>query len=431
MKNNLTSWSKLGWYLRKTLIQQHSKHKHLSQEEIVDMHYRLKSGKYQFGCMYRLFIPKAPGKEGLRPITIPHRLDRALLRALHLTLTDALLPYMSPQSHGFIPNRGCLTLYADLCNMKDISTIKYMDVKKCFDTMNHCKVIEQLETAGAPTGILDLIEKYMRSEIRDKDQNDYTNRNGIGIPQGGAISPMLMNLYLSPIDQTCSQSRYLRYADDIIMVRAENEQFVDVSAETEKLSITLVEQAKSKNEAGEHLGAMVRINREGQITTEINFLKLKKKWLAKAEARDRQMDAMGDEELLKYITSIMNGVALYYGSISVQRERTLKFIRSFHTHLAWTHLLRRHTFKEITQNDKLYCNHTLRIPTYEQLRSRVDRLCLSIQISKNLWLVRMKELTNEFLEKARKVAKTKQFGLFTMSQEKVVELYLMHCKQLL
>lgn len=87
------------------------------------MYRRLRSGSYQFGRMYRLFIPKAPGKVGLRPITIPHRHDRALLRALHLTLTAAPRPLMRESSHGFIPNRGCLTLYSALFQFEGVHEI--------------------------------------------------------------------------------------------------------------------------------------------------------------------------------------------------------------------------------------------------------------------------------------------------------------------
>ena len=51
---------------------QYKKHRHLTHEvfQIIELHRRLASNSYEFGRMYRLFIPKAPGKVGLRPITI-------------------------------------------------------------------------------------------------------------------------------------------------------------------------------------------------------------------------------------------------------------------------------------------------------------------------------------------------------------------------
>lgn len=241
---------------------------------------------------------------------------------------------------------------------------------------------------------------------------------------------MLMNLYLSSLDKACENTVYLRYADDIIMLRRADDKFVDLTSETKELGIELMEDEKGPNERGEHLGGVVKSTSEGKISTEVNYLKLKKKWTARAETRDKQMSAMEDQALLKYISTIMVGVALYVGSVSVNRERTLQFIRSFHTNLAWSHLLRRYTYKEITSNDKLYSHKTLRIPNYQTLRSLVDRLCLSIQISRKVGKVRMRELIG-FEKRARKVVRSKLFGLFTMSQEIVADLYLRYCRHVL
>ena len=58
--------------LKYTLIKQYKKHRYLTHGEVIELHRRRSSGSYEFGRMYRLFIPKAPGKVGLRPITIPH-----------------------------------------------------------------------------------------------------------------------------------------------------------------------------------------------------------------------------------------------------------------------------------------------------------------------------------------------------------------------
>lgn len=129
----------------------------LTHGEVIRMYRKLSLGSYQFRTMYRLFIPKAPGKVGVRPITIPHRLDRALLRALHLMLTEALNPLMEPTSHGFLPYRGALTLYAELCNWQGVTHLKFLDVRKCFETLKHEKVTELLSLAGAPPAITKLI----------------------------------------------------------------------------------------------------------------------------------------------------------------------------------------------------------------------------------------------------------------------------------
>lgn len=85
---------------------------------------------------------------------------------------------------------------------------------------------------------------------------------------------MLMNLYLTPLDMACRHARYLRYADDIIMVRSGVERFLDLTKETNKLSIKVVEEEKGPYEGGNHLGAVVHSTCKGQLVTSVNYKKL-------------------------------------------------------------------------------------------------------------------------------------------------------------
>lgn len=270
----------------------------------------------------------------------------------------------------------------------------------------------------------------MCCEIRDKEGVDYTNRGGIGIPQGGAISPMLMNLYLTPLDNACTSARYLRYADDLIMVRSKEERFVDITNEATKLGLKLVAAEKGPYEVCNHLGALVHCTSQGEIRTSLDYKKLKTKWTARNEARRSKMLAMDDQSLLRYINQMMVGVALYYGSISLNRAETLKFIRYFDTRLAWNHLLTRYESEEIQSNEKLCGRHGLLLSTYKELCDRVARLCVSIQLKSQKCMVKMRSLSG-FMEAAKKHAHSKLLGLLTMSKEKVYSLYMLYCSRAL
>lgn len=195
------------------------------------------------------------------------------------------------------------------------------------------------------------------------------------------------------------------------MARGADESFVDLSNETSQLGIKVVSAVKDPSEGGEHLGALVHSTHDGKITTKVNYKKLISKWTARFEARDSRLSAMEDKALLQYISTIMVGVALYVGSLSENRLSTLQFIRYFHTRVAWSYLLRRYSSKEITRNDQLYYRNSLRLPTYKELRSKVDRLCVSIQLSLNVRKVRKGELVG-FMEAAKKYTKSKLFGLW-------------------
>lgn len=151
------------------------------------------------------------------------------------------------------------------------------------------------------------------------------------------------------------------------MARGPDDKFVDLSKEKAELEIKVVADEKGPDEGGEHLGAVVTCTHQGQIYTKVNYKKLINKWTARYETRYDRMCAMDDKELLKYISSLMVGVAQYVGSLSENRRSTLQFIRDFHTRLAWYHLLKRYSSKEITANTKLDFRNTLRLPTYQEL----------------------------------------------------------------
>lgn len=133
-----------------------------------------------------------------------------------------------------------------------------------------------------------------------------------------------------------------------------------------------------------------------------------------------------DQTLLRYISSIMVGVALYYGSISSTRQTTLQFIRDFHTRLAWSHLLSRHSRLEITRNKELCIRNSLRLPTYQELCERVERLCVSIQLKNRKCMVKKRDVIG-FMKTAKKHANTKLLGLLTKKRQEIVyELYMLY-----
>jgi CRISPR-associated protein Cas1 len=45
-----------------------------------------------------------------------------------------------------------------------------------------------------------------------------------GLPQGNGIAPILSNLYLHLLDESCSRFQYFRYADDILVLAATREE---------------------------------------------------------------------------------------------------------------------------------------------------------------------------------------------------------------
>ncbi len=139
----------------------------------------------------RVWIPK-PGKDEKRPLGIPTRRDRALQALVKLVLEPEWEAKFEPNSYGFRPGRSCHDAIGAIYQAIRLKS-KYVldaDIAKCFDKINHDRLLEKLNTypvlrrqirAGLKSGVMDGKELFPTLE---------------GTPQGGVISPLLANIAL-------------------------------------------------------------------------------------------------------------------------------------------------------------------------------------------------------------------------------------------
>ena len=183
---------------------------------------RILNREYKPLPVRRVEIPKPNG--GIRKLGVPTVVDRIIQQALVQVLTPIFEPTFSEYSYGFRPNRRCqnaIDRTLELIN-QGYEWIVDLDLEKFFDNVPHDKLIRIVDNEVKDSDITSLIMKYLKAGVMVNGTFEETN---VGTPQGGNLSPLLSNIYLTLLDKELETRglHFARYADDcVIFVKTEN-----------------------------------------------------------------------------------------------------------------------------------------------------------------------------------------------------------------
>lgn len=126
-------------------------------------------------------------------------MDNILQVVIKLLIEPKCEEIFHPNSFGFRPKRSVHHALLEVRSMMGITWMIEGDIKGYFDNIDHqllAKIIT--ERLNPDRTIMGLIWKFFRAGYIEEGKFQHSI---LGVPQGGIISPILSNLYLTPFDE--------------------------------------------------------------------------------------------------------------------------------------------------------------------------------------------------------------------------------------
>lgn len=195
------------------------------QDNLQDLHQRMKAGKYRHQPLRRTTIRKEDGT--LRPIGISATEDKIVQNALREILEIVYEPVFHEHSYGFRPGRRAHDAVRNLCqagSRGEINWVLEADISSFFDSINRQKLQEMLQERVPDGSIKRLVGKCLKVGVLEGEELCWSED---GTTQGSILSPLLGNIYLHHVldwwfeDQVRprlqGKAHLMRYADDFVI----------------------------------------------------------------------------------------------------------------------------------------------------------------------------------------------------------------------
>jgi RNA-directed DNA polymerase len=353
---------------------------------LEDLRSSLRDGTFVPLPVRQARIPKRGGK--FRYLGIPTLRDRVAQMALKLILEPIFEVDFYPSSYGYRPGRRAQDAIAEIHHLTSKpSSYEWViegDIKACFDTVDHRVLMGLVAERVTDRKVCRLFRAFLRSGV--VEQHGGFAASLTGTPQGGVISPLLANIYLSVLDRHFADIwdndmspawrrqqrrrkglpnyRLIRYADDFVVLVHGTKSDADairtgigellearlkMTLSAEKTLVTHIDNGFvflgfhiQRKQQGNDRAVVLTIPAKHTLAAVMHKIK---------KATGRGTTSLRLADVLRVINPILRGWAAYFRYGASKKTfsylgyyawwRTLGWIRRKHPSLSWKQLRRR------------------------------------------------------------------------------------------
>jgi RNA-directed DNA polymerase len=164
-------------------------------------------------------IPKDHGRK-VRVLSIPAIRDRVVQGALKCVLEPIFEADFQPGSFGYRPKKSAHQAVDRVAEaiLHGKTRVIDLDLRAYFDHVRHDLLLAKVARRVNDPDVLALLKQMLKASGK------------MGVPQGGVISPVLSNLYLTEVDRMLERAKavtrfhqytaveYARFADDLVVL---------------------------------------------------------------------------------------------------------------------------------------------------------------------------------------------------------------------